>query len=267
MFKILFSPKKAQRSTLEITFIAIFYASLSILISYWIFPEFASIISVTFTVFACLYITQGILKNEEEQETRLNEKSLLKRHAKSIKFFLALFIGITIAFSFWTYVLNPTHTDQLFSLQGKVIEQITQVPITGELINQDNFFKIIIFNNFQVIFISLIISIFYGAGALFIITWNASIMGFVIGNLTREQGITFLPTIITKYFLHGIPEMLSYITIILAGGIIYTAIIKKDFAKKEKRNKIMLDIGILSIISLTLIILAAIIEIYVSSLI
>ncbi len=150
---------------------------------------------MTFTVFACLYTTQGVLKNEEEQETQLNEKTLLKRHAKSIKFFLTIFIGITIAFAFWTYTLNSTHTNQLFLLQGKVIKQIKEVPITGDLINQNNFFKIIISNNFKVIFVSLIISIFYGAGALFIITWNASIMGFVIGNLAKEQGINFLPLI------------------------------------------------------------------------
>jgi uncharacterized membrane protein SpoIIM required for sporulation len=144
---------------------------------------------------------------------------------------------------------------------------MTESPITGEMINQNNFFKIIIFNNFQVIFLSLIISIFYGAGALFIITWNASIMGFVIGDLARERGISLPPTIITKYFLHGIPEMLSYITIILAGGIIYTAIIKKDFTKKDRRNKILLDIGILFTISLILMVSAALIEIYLSSLI
>ncbi len=61
--------------------------------------------------------------------------------------------------------------------------------------------------------------------------------------------------------------MLSYITVILAGGIIYISIIKGHFVKKEKRNKIMLDISILTLISLTPIILATLIEIYISPLV
>ncbi len=267
MFKILFNPKKAQRNIGEIIFVAIFYTSLSILISYWVFPELASILSVAFTVFSCLYITQGILKSEEKKETTLDERSLLKRHSKSIKYFLALFIGITIAFAFWTYSLNFSNSDQLFLIQKQVIDQIKQTSITGETINTNNFFKIIVSNNFKVIFVSLIISIFYGAGGIFILTWNASIMGHIIGSLTKEQGIGFFPLITTRYFLHGIPEILSYITIILAGGIIYSAIIKKDFNKKEKRNKILWDIGILSLISLGLMIIAAIIETFISPLI
>jgi uncharacterized membrane protein SpoIIM required for sporulation len=267
MFNILFNPKKAQRKTSEIILIAIFYASLSILISHWIFPEFASIISVTFTVFACLYITQGILRKDEHEESIYEEKKLLKKHSKSIKFFLALFIGIVIAFSFWTYILNTSHTNELFSLQNKVINQINEVTITGNVINQNSFFKIIISNNFKIIFVSLIISIFYGAGAIFIITWNASIMGYVIGSLTKEKGLALLPIITTKYFLHGIPEMLSYIVIILAGGIIYTSIIKGNFTKKEKRKKLIIDVGILTGISLILMFFAALIEIYISPLI
>jgi len=264
MFKILLNPNKAERGIYEIVFIAFFYSSLSLLISYWIFPELVSIVAVAFTVFSCLYITQGILKKEQKKEVEINEKSLLKRHANSMKFFLALFIGITLAFVFWTYILNGTNSQQIFSMQEQTINQIKNNEITGNAINSGSYLKTIIFNNLQVIFISLIISIAYGAGGIFVLTWNASIMGYVIGSLTKQYGLHFLPSILTKYFLHGIPEMISYIAIILAGGLIYTSIIKKDFKEKTKRNKILLDIFILISISIFLMLSAAMIETYIS---
>lgn len=266
MFKILLNPNKAERSIYEITFIAFFYASLSLLISYWVFPELVSILAVAFTVFSCLYITQGILKKEQKKETKINEKYLLKRHANSIKFFLALFIGITIAFTFWTFILNGTNSQQLFSVQEQTMNQINN-QITGKMTSPRSYLKTIIFNNLQVIFISLIISIAYGAGGIFVLTWNASIMGYVIGNLTKEYGIHFLPSILTKYFLHGIPEMISYIIIILAGGLIYTSIIKNELKEKIKRNKILIDISLLILLSIFFMLSAAIIETYISPLI
>ncbi|MDP2925171.1 MAG: hypothetical protein Q8N99_06730, partial [Nanoarchaeota archaeon] len=68
MFNILFNPKKAERHPLEMMLIAIFYSSISILLSIWIFPEHSSLIMVFFTVLSCVYIVQKAIKIEEDKE-------------------------------------------------------------------------------------------------------------------------------------------------------------------------------------------------------
>ena len=93
-------------------------------------------------------------------------------------------------------------------------------------------------------------------------------MGYVIGNLAKETlGIIGIPIAFAKYFVHGIPEMLAYLTVALAGGIIYISVWKGDFLDPERRNRMIKDSVILIIISIILLIIAALLEVYVSPMI
>ncbi len=268
MFKILFDPRKAERHPLEVMFIGIFYSSLSILLSAYLFPGYASLIMVFLTVLSCLYVVQGAIKSEEvNEESYKSEEWILKKHSKMLVFLLFLFIGFVVSFSFWAAVLSEEKVAVLFDLQSSVVEGIRSMAHTGNAITNESFF-IILFNNLRVLLISLILAFFYGAGAIFVIVWNASIMGFVIGSLAKKAfGLAALPIAFLKYFLHGIPEMLAYLTIALAGGIIYVSIANKDFFDRWKVRKILTDVFILCLISIFLLVIAALIEVYISPLI
>jgi len=265
MFNILFNPKKAERHPLEMMLVGIFYSSLSILMSIWIFPEYSSLVMVFLTVLSCLYVVQGAIRVEEDKEDDFKSESwLLKEHYKALSFFLFLFLGFVFSFAFWTFILPSEKIAVLFSLQDSVVEGIKSAVATGK-VSSEGTFLIIFFNNFKVMFISLIFAFFYGAGAIFILAWNASVMGFVIGNLAKNTlGIMALPVAFTKYFLHGIPEMLAYLTTALAGGIIYIAIWRGDFLKQGKIKRIIIDTVDLIAISIFLLLIAALIEIYIS---
>ena len=268
MFKILFNPKRAERHPLEMMLIGIFYSSISILLSAWIFPEQSSIVMVFLTVLSCVYIIQGAIKLEESKERDYkSERWILKEHSRLIVFLLFLFMGFVFSYAFWTTVLPNEKIATLFSLQSSVVEGIKAKVITGNAVSQSSFF-IILFNNLKVLALSLVFAFFYGAGSIFVLVWNASVMGLVIGNLTKNTlGILGLPVAFTKYFLHGIPEMLAYLTIAVAGGIIYTAIWKGDFFKQGRKNQIILDTVILVGISIFLLVGAALIEVYISPMI
>jgi uncharacterized membrane protein SpoIIM required for sporulation len=124
---------------------------------------------------------------------------------------------------------------------------------------------LIFFNNLKVLLISLLLAFFFGAGAIFVLVWNASVMGFVIGELARNTlGIFALPVAFTKYFLHGIPEMLAYLTVALAGGIIYVFISRRDFLKPGKTKRVLIDTLVLIGISIGLLVIAGLIEVYIS---
>lgn len=268
MFKlsdVLLSPKKVKRHPLEVLFVGFFYASISLLLSLWVFPEYASLLMVFLTVIATIYIVQGVLLMEEEKEDNLrSEKSVMKEHIKTLGVFLLLFFGFLFAFIFWTIVLPESTTQVAFELQQSNLDHIRS--ISGRA-TQFADFTTIITNNLRVLLLSLLFALFYGAGATFILAWNASIMGFVIGNLIKNGlGLAYIPVAFLKFFLHGIPEMIAYFAAALAGGILFMAVVRSDL-KKEKLKRLVIDFCVLVGCSIGILIGAALLEAYVSPLI
>lgn len=268
MFKlseVLLSPKKAERHPIEILIVAFFYASISIFISTWIFPDYASLVMVFLTVISCVYVVQGaFIIDESIEEEEKEETWLLKEHSKTVFFLLFIFLGFMLAFVFWTIVLPTSSTEQIFSLQKNTIKEIQSMNgVTGNSVAFGNLFMIIQ-NNLRVLIFSIILAIFYGAGSIFILAWNASIMGFAIGNIARETlGLSSLPLVFTKYLIHGIPEMLAYFIAAMAGGIMYILVIRGDL-KKGKIKSTVIDLAIIIGISIALLIVAGLIEVYIS---
>ena len=266
MFNILFNPKKAERHYLEMLLVGFFYASLSLLVSFWIFSKYAGLAMVFLSVISCLYVVQGAITSEEDKEKNYNsEKWLLKEHSRVLKFLLFLFIGFVLAFAFWSFILPPEQTSVLFSIQKMSVESIRG--ITGNATSGSSL-MIILSNNLKVLFVSLIFALFYGAGAIFVLAWNASVMGFVIGTLARNTfGIAALPLAFLKYFLHGIPEMLAYFVAALAGGILYTAFLNGDLLKEKRGKRLLIDSAVLILISILILVISALIEVHISPLV
>ena len=123
-------------------------------------------------------------------------------------------------------------------------------------------------------------SFIFGSGAIFIITWNASVIGTAMGNFIRTKlsayaSATGLVSVgdylqaaslsLLRYFIHGIPEITAYFVAGLAGGILSVSIIKKEFGTKSF-EKIILDVSTLLIIAILLIFVGALLEAYVTPL-
>lgn len=267
MLDLLFNPQKAERHPIEIFLIGAFYSSISIALGLWVFKESTSLAIVFLTVVSCLYVVQGAIKMEEKKEKNWNEESwILKEHRSPVILILALFLGFTFSFALWSFSLPPETSSTVFQLQGASINQITA--ITGKAIDQTATLTNIFNNNIKIILISLIFALFFGAGAIYVLVWNASVMGFVIGTISRETfGLIALPIAFVKYFLHGIPEMIAYILAAIAGGVLYFAFIKGDLLDKDKIKRLILDIMSLVLISILLLLFSAIIEVYISPLI
>jgi uncharacterized membrane protein SpoIIM required for sporulation len=267
MLDLLFNPQKAERHPFEIIFIGIFYSSLSVFLGLWIFKDHASLAIIFLTTLSCLYVVQGAIKMEEKKENNWNsEKWLLKQHKPIVILILSLFIGFTISSVLWAFFLPAETSATVFELQSASIQQIKL--ITGNAVSPTSSIVQIFTNNLNIVLISLVFALFFGAGVIYILAWNASVMGFVIGTISRETfGLVALPVAFLKYFLHGIPEILAYILASIAGGILYFAFIKGDLTNKNKIKRITIDIISLLAISVFLLIISAVLEVYVSSLI
>ena len=106
----------------------------------------------------------------------------------------------------------------------------------------------------------LLFSLIFGAGAIFILVWNASVIAAAIG-LFAKQGLFGLPCAYLRYLFHGIPEIAAYFVAALAGGIISVAIIRKDL-REERLWGILQDSLLLFIIAIVILIISGLMEVY-----
>lgn len=272
----LLNPLKAEKKPWEMFFIGAVYSSVSILLSLWIFKDQTSLIMVFLTVMACIPIVYSTMKLEESKDMSItNERALIREHNKAITFLMFLFFGITVSFVVWYVFLPSDMLGFVFDKQIATIQAINN-KVSGNAYEQFSIFSKIFFNNVKVLSFSILFAFIYGAGAIFILTWNASVIGTAIGNFIRvnlseyagllgfEKFASYLNIFsigLLRYVLHGIPEILAYFYGGLAGGIISVAIARKHY-KDKKFSHILFDISELLIIAIAFLLVAAFIEVY-----
>lgn len=276
------SPEKAEKHPWELFFIGFFYSSLAIVVSYLIFgKEDISLLIISFTVMVTSILMYRTLRYEEKKDlVDHNEWNLLKKHSKFLLFFVFLFLGFMFSFMFW-YLISDylaihfgMNTANLFRLQIKTINSINPgLNISGNAVLSTTFWNIFK-NNFGVLILSFIFSLIYGLGAIFILTWNASVLGVAIGiffkkllaSILSATGViatqhyfsTFFISL-SRFLIHGIPEMLAYFLAGLAGGLISVAIINKE---SNSFKIILRDSMIIFLIASFVLFFSALIEVY-----
>ncbi len=278
VFEALLDPLKAERKPLDNFFIGLLYPSIAILLTLWIFNGQGSLIMVTIVVLASIILMYNVIRLEEQKDRDLTKEStMLKEHSKAVSFFSFLFLGFLVSFALWFTLLPYQSSQELFSLQIETIKSINS-PITGKFFLDYGEINSIFYSNMGVVLFSVLFSFFFGAGAIFILTWNASVIGAAIGVFIRNNlGVyaskfgfasisNYMQTFsigLLKYAIHGIPEVVSYFVASLAGGILSIAIIKHDLIDKNFR-KILLDTLSLFLLLLVILYLSAILEVYIS---
>ena len=266
MFESILSIEEVEKKPWLMFVWAVVLASIAVLIagqiSYkvpvagqWL--NLSGLFSVMFVIIpSAYYLTQWIKREERLEENDIKKHHKIDfwgRHGNYIMIYLFFFAGLTLAFSVWAFALPG----DFFQVQSSKINQIQGV--TGALTHADfGSFVRILSNNLQVTSFAFLFSLFFGAGAVFIITWNASILGVYISQLSRHVleipwwGLFFLP--------HGIPEIGGYLFAGLAGGIISAAILRKN--DKKVLRIIVLDAMKLLVVAVAMIVAGAAIEVY-----
>jgi len=276
----LLNPLKAEKTPWEMFFIGIFYSSIAILLSLWIFRDEASLIMVFLTVMACIPIVYNTMKLEEGKDLVIDKESqLLKEHNKAIMFLIFLFSGITISFVVWYVFLPLDILNTVFNTQTTTIQAINS-QVSGNAFQQFSTFTKILLNNIKVLAFALLFAFIYGSGAIFILTWNASVIGTAMGDFIRSNLGQYANTIgftkfsayfgvvslgVLRYSIHGIPEILAYFYGGLAGGIISVAIVKGHY-KEEKFSRVLFDVSELLVIAISFLLVAGLLEVYVTPL-
>lgn len=276
----LISPFKAEQKPGRLFALGVIFCSVGIFLSLWIFKSQSSLVMVFLTSMAALPLIYNTIIMEEEKDLEgMEEKWLLKEHSKALEAFVFMFLGSTVAFAFWYVLLSSGTVTTLFQAQTATINAING-RITANLSFNANvsFFSKIFLNNVKVLIFCILFSFVYGSGAIFILTWNASVIGTAIGNFMRTELAKAASLIgfdriahyfqiigigLLKYSIHGIPEILAYFVGGLAGGIIGIAIIKHDFGT-AKFEHILLDSADLLLLSLGVLFIAALLEVFIT---
>ena len=126
----------------------------------------------------------------------------------------------------------------------------------------------------------LFFSFFYGVGAIFILTWNASVISAAIGDFVRVRIADIASSVgavnafnyfhifslgLLRYFIHGIPEIAAYFVGGLAGGVISVAMINHDI-ETDRFKIIMMDALDLALIAVAILFIAALMEVFITPL-
>jgi uncharacterized membrane protein SpoIIM required for sporulation len=262
------------------------YAIVGGLLADYLFPgSMASMVMVALTAIAAIPLMYNTIKFEEKKDLEIPaEKRLLKEHSKAITVFMMLFLGMTMGMTLLYVILPAPQAGALFSDQIETYKSINpHRTVTGQVTgfatgfaSGSGMFERIFFNNLKVLAFCILFSLLYGAGAMFVLSWNASVIALAMGNVIRtniaalagEGTIGQYLHIITiqgfsRYFIHGFLEIAAYIIAALAGGILSVAIIKKHFTK-DKAEHILLDTTDLLLASIVVLVLAAVIEVYIT---
>jgi uncharacterized membrane protein SpoIIM required for sporulation len=279
MLESLINPKRVEKGPWKMFFIGLLYASLSMILVHFLFGGDAVLVKssglmvVLFCVmFSLPYIYFEIRQEEKEDEEVEGFLGVWKIHHDAIYAFLWLFLGFIIAFSVGNILFQDSN---LLNAQietycnindpGQIEDCVAQYSFTSQVISTNALnggarFLSIIGNNLGVMVFTLLFSLIFGAGAIFVLAWNASVISAAIGVFTSYK-ISEIPLGLLRYMIHGFPEIASYFITALAGGILGIGVVKHGIGDK-KFLKILMNVVILIILALVILIIAALIEVY-----
>jgi len=281
MLESMFNPRRLEKGPWKMLFIGFLYASLSLILVKWFFAKdvvlagYSGMIVITFCVMLILPFMYFIITEEEsEDEEVFGFFSVWGIHKDAIYSFLWLFLGFVMAFSFWYIVLQDSN---LFNAQ---IETFCRINSPGDIqacVQGYDFTKgtgaavkeirllSIIENNVYVMIFTLILSLIFGAGAIFVLAWNASVIATAI-SIFAQNRISDIPSGVLRYMIHGFPEIAAYFIAALAGGIFGVGVLRNGIRDKRFLHVIE-NTAVLLFIALAILVIAAVIEVYLTPLI
>jgi len=272
MFKADWLVKKTQYSVyLGVLCTLIAFATSSLLFSK--VPNFIGVATILFAVILTIPSINKVLEFEEKIERR-KKSCFFSRHRSIISFFIYFFIGVFIALFTLSLLFPGSVLDQqqYTGVQSSVSKAIhlpkgfPAPPAPSEASEIAGIFK----NNIYVLIIAFILSLFYGAGALFLVVLNASIFATTLTETIRAKAVAgffanyaLLSCNLGVMLFHLIPEMGGYLIAAIGGGVLGKAIIKEKF-RSEKFYAVVRDSLTLLVISIALLLIGAIVEVSVS---
>lgn len=223
-------------------FIGFMFTLIGFITSYVIFITGMSIAMIGFSSILILPYIIKIMRPESSQY-----KSVFDKDAPTLRFFIFLFLGMALAYTILFGVLRPDIRDIAFETQIEIIGAGSGA-LTGQF-GLPSLFYDIVANNLVIVAVAIILSYFYGSGAIFVLNYNASIAGIVYGssiNALIWGGIPLFGNPIL-YLPHTVLEIMGYLLAAIAGVVISKPLTVKN-RTLIKRDSILLILSAIALI-------------------
>jgi len=230
------------------------YSIIAVLIAAWLFPTDPALVAVAFTslfLLPELYKIFSIEERKESMEQNISLKALWRDDIELVRIYVFLFLGIILVYSVGAIFLPNMQTNSLFREQLEIRFQ-DNLP-TGELqIGQGeltsnffadkftwswNLFFSLLQNNFLVLMACFMMALLTGDGAIFLISWNASVWGTIFGITAKGAAsviggnpLVMFGLILLVVFPHMMLEGLSYFLAAISGSVISKDVILEKFS-------------------------------------
>lgn len=211
--------------------LSIILTVLAIAISYYIFPfrvagqNYGGLLAVMISALALSYPLMQYIRSRDREEfqRRWQESTLLARHVSEITVFLSCFASSVVVFAVATFLLP----EGFFAVQKSTIESVGA--LTGNLVSPGLFLQILT-NNIGLFFATFVLTFFVAGGMVFVVVWNASVLGVLVGRLAGS--VFQLPMRLLPFMVHGLLEVAGYISAGLAGYLLAYAM--EEFFYEEE---------------------------------
>lgn len=209
--------------------------------------DIRGLLAIIFTIVPASYFMTNFIKREEEDQEEMiikkYQSGIWERHGKHIFIFLLYFFSLTLTFSLWNFFLPDTFF-QIQKLELVRIGSENAAILSGNLTAEANFFMFL-FNNLRLTMFSFVVGLLFGAGAIFILTWNSSLLSTKIA--IKAKILTGIPLATSSFISHGVFEIGGYVLAGLAGSIISAAILRSHHKRGVMRRIILDSVYILAL--------------------
>ncbi len=254
---MLITPRKAKRSPWLLAGLAFIFVSTGVLVNIAV-PLIAGAEIVFAMVPAIPLIWSLIVREEKEEEERVKllPQNSLAYHLPIIEVFAFFFLGAMLAYTFWFSALPYNQSQAIFAAQ---LQEIKNIGLTAGKVIDIGFAGSLFQHNLVVLGFMLVFSLIYGIGSIYLLLWNASIIGVFIGSKLQTGGIGALVTGLVGIFPHGVFELGAYFIASIGGGMLSTALMHRHPGKPHFKL-ILSDIAVLLAVSIAMLAIAAVLE-------
>ena len=268
----LIDPCSAERNPAKIALLTAVFVSIAVIATLFLGQDSPGWLLIVLVLLPSIPFVLNLINYQEEKTTKMARKKFfgshtLARHFSTLMILFVYFIALTATFTFWYLALPSETSDNLFAIQTNELRNV-QGSFYGYATNFLNTFETIFLHNLEVLLLLLLFSLLYGAGSVFILVWNASVVAVFLGGITRAYllqsprsaaWVTGLGTGVLGILPHGLFELFAYLGIALAGGVLSRAILR-HMAKKPEFIQVLYDVAKLTGWSILFLALGAFIE-------
>ncbi|MBI2665660.1 hypothetical protein HYX12_03510 [Candidatus Woesearchaeota archaeon] len=253
-----------EKKPLTAILLGIGYTFIGALTGYLFFEERFSISLLFLITLLLIPSLMNLLSIEEEKEKREGFNRFFQNHKGVFEIYLFLSVGVFLGYIILISLSNYFGADFSITVgeQMKILgKSVTKSDISSFEVNSFTHALGLFSKNIGVAIIFFVLSFFYGAGAIFLMVWNAStfstFVSLTINNISK--GVNHSLALLGIFSIYIVPEIGGFLLAAIAGGVISKAVIVEQFLSPSFKN-VVKDALILLLLSFVLLLISAFLE-------